>query len=76
MHPDVWEKRNNSFRKASALIEVNESGVEDVLDQLRRSPVGLDETLEQGSEMPGCISSCWVNFDERDIIEGAFRRGI
>ncbi|XP_052244253.1 DNA polymerase theta-like [Dreissena polymorpha] len=48
----------------------------DTLEQLRRTPVGLDSVLARTVQYGVAYHHAGLTFDERDIIEGAFRQGI
>ena len=49
--------------------------IAEVIEQLRRSPVGLDKTLADVVSSGVSFHHAGLTFDERDVIEGAFRRG-
>ncbi|KAM4794649.1 DNA polymerase theta [Rhinophrynus dorsalis] len=56
-------------------VVIDKDGIQDVVDQLKRSPAGLDTVL--GRTVPWAVAfhHAGLTFDERDIIEGAFRQG-
>ncbi|XP_006825052.1 uncharacterized protein LOC100373645 [Saccoglossus kowalevskii] len=64
--------------KASQLVpaQFNKQGIIDVLEQLKRTPVGIDSVLKRTVPYAVAYHHAGLTFDERDIIEGAFRQGI
>ena len=75
-HFDLIEKKESGFKKASDIIDIEKSKIDDVLDQLRRCPVGLDKTMEKLIQSRVAYHHAGLTFDERDIVEGAFRNGV
>ena len=72
---------SQGFVKASELCEsdgsvLDEKGIQDVLEQLKRTPVGLDQGIGNVVSQAVAFHHAGLTFDERDIIEGAFRRGV
>uniref|UniRef100_A0A8C3JRQ8 DNA polymerase theta n=1 Tax=Calidris pygmaea TaxID=425635 RepID=A0A8C3JRQ8_9CHAR len=67
-----------SSAKTSALapVVVDKEGIEEVLDQLKRSVSGLDSVLQRTLPWGVAFHHAGLTFDERDIIEGAFRQGL
>ncbi|XP_068273560.1 DNA polymerase theta [Nyctibius grandis] len=67
-----------SSAKNSALapVVVDREGIEEVLDQLKRSVSGLDSVLQRALPWGVAFHHAGLTFDERDIIEGAFRQGL
>ncbi|XP_048797373.1 DNA polymerase theta [Lagopus muta] len=67
-----------SSAKNSSLspVVVDREGIDEVLDQLRRSLSGLDSVLQRTLPWGVAFHHAGLTFDERDIIEGAFRRGM
>ena len=51
------------------------SAISEVLEQLRRLPVGLEKTLADVVSFGVSFHHAGLTFDERDVIEGAFKRG-
>lgn len=49
--------------------------IKEVLEQLKRSPVGLDKALAEVVSSGVSFHHAGLTFDERDVIEGAFRGG-
>uniref|UniRef100_A0A8C8S5R2 DNA polymerase theta n=1 Tax=Pelusios castaneus TaxID=367368 RepID=A0A8C8S5R2_9SAUR len=66
------------FTETSKLLPVtlDKEGIEEVMDHLRRSPSGLDSVLQRTLPWGVAFHHAGLTFDERDIIEGAFRRGL
>ena len=64
-----------TFKKASKTNN-EQSNIEDILDQLRNCPVGLEQIIEKMIKHKVAFHHAGLTYDERDIIEGAFRRGI
>ena len=72
------------FNKTSSEIDVKSPGfpliskvlIEDVIEQLKRTQVGLDKMLEKVVRQGLAYHHAGLTFDERDILEGAFRRGV
>ncbi|XP_035750497.1 DNA polymerase theta [Egretta garzetta] len=67
-----------SSAKNSALspVVVDREEINEVLDQLKRSISGLDSVLQRTLPWGVAFHHAGLTFDERDIIEGAFRRGL
>ncbi|KAM8819926.1 DNA polymerase theta [Eudromia elegans] len=67
-----------SSAKNSALspVVVDREGINDLLDQLKHSPSGLDSVLQRTLPWGVAFHHAGLTFDERDIIEGAFRQGL
>ncbi|XP_063289565.1 DNA polymerase theta [Pelobates fuscus] len=58
-----------------APVTLDKDGVQDVVDQLKRSPAALDAVLARTVPWGVAFHHAGLTFDERDIIEGAFRQG-
>ncbi|TRY99611.1 hypothetical protein DNTS_004811 [Danionella cerebrum] len=56
-------------------ISLNQEGLMDVLAQLKRTPAGLDQVLQRTVPWGVAFHHAGLTFDERDILEGAFRQG-
>ncbi|XP_066304418.1 DNA polymerase theta-like [Branchiostoma lanceolatum] len=71
------EKRTEGFTKLSELpyVQLQRQVLQDVVEQLRRTPVGLDHMLGRVVPYGVAFHHAGLSFDERDIIEGAFRQG-
>ncbi|KAM6145771.1 DNA polymerase theta [Phoenicopterus ruber ruber] len=67
-----------SSSKISALspVVVDREEINEVLDQLKRSISGLDSVLQRTLPWGVAFHHAGLTFDERDIIEGAFRQGL
>ncbi|XP_028300327.1 DNA polymerase theta isoform X2 [Gouania willdenowi] len=52
---------------------LDHEGLIDVIAQLRRTPVGLDPTLQRSVPWGVAFHHAGLTFDERDVLEGAFR---
>ncbi|KAM9436977.1 DNA polymerase theta [Salvelinus alpinus] len=65
--------QNGSALQAVAL---DQGGVVDVLAQLRRTPAGLDPVLQRTVPWGVAFHHAGLTFDERDVLEGAFRGGV
>ncbi|KAM9020349.1 DNA polymerase theta isoform 4-T5 [Ara ararauna] len=67
-----------SSGKSSTLapVIVHREGIDEVLDQLKRSVSGLDSVLQCTLPWGVAFHHAGLTFDERDIIEGAFRQGL
>lgn len=57
-------------------IPHNKEGLNDVVNELRQTPAGLDSGLEKVVAAGVSYHHAGLTMDERDIIEGAFRRGV
>ncbi|XP_035170628.1 DNA polymerase theta [Oxyura jamaicensis] len=57
-------------------VVVDREGIDEVLDQLKRSLSGLDSVLQRTLPWGVAFHHAGLTFDERDIIEGAFRQGL
>ncbi|KAL1252970.1 hypothetical protein QQF64_017663 [Cirrhinus molitorella] len=56
-------------------ISLNQEGLQDVVAQLKRTPAGLDQVLQRTVPWGVAFHHAGLTFDERDILEGAFRQG-
>ena len=76
----LQEGNNNNvqgggFVKASALVTFDYAALREVIEQLKRTQVGLDSMLSRMVPHGVAFHHAGLTFDERDIIEGAFRQG-
>ncbi|XP_033623977.1 DNA polymerase theta isoform X1 [Fukomys damarensis] len=55
---------------------LEEKSLLEVIDQLKRSPSGLDSVLQKTVPWGVAFHHAGLTFEERDIIEGAFRQGL
>uniref|UniRef100_A0A8C1QZ25 DNA polymerase theta n=1 Tax=Cyprinus carpio TaxID=7962 RepID=A0A8C1QZ25_CYPCA len=56
-------------------ISLNQEGLQDVVAQLKRAPASLDQVLQRTVPWGVAFHHAGLTFDERDILEGAFRQG-
>ena len=63
-------------REKPSKFTLNSGALIGVLEQLRRTQVGLDAILEKIVPCGVSFHHAGLTFDERDIIEGAFRQGL
>ncbi|XP_048459045.1 DNA polymerase theta [Rhincodon typus] len=66
------------FVKASKLLPftLHRDELQETVDQLKRAPAGLDAVLGRTVPQGVAFHHAGLTFDERDIIEGAFRQGL
>ncbi|KAE8300121.1 DNA polymerase theta [Larimichthys crocea] len=57
-------------------MSLDQEGLVDVLAQLRRTPAGLDPILQRTVPWGVAFHHAGLTFDERDVLEGAFRQGM
>ncbi|XP_053273755.1 DNA polymerase theta [Pleuronectes platessa] len=57
-------------------VALDQEGLVDVLAQLRRTPAGLDPILQRTVPWGVAFHHAGLTFDERDVLEGAFRQGM
>lgn len=67
--------QGGGFVKASALVTFDYAALREVIEQLKRTQVGLDSMLSRMVPHGVAFHHAGLTFDERDIIEGAFRQG-
>ncbi|KAJ8018683.1 DNA polymerase theta [Holothuria leucospilota] len=65
------------FVKVSEFLshEINHDALQDIIEQLKRTPAGLDSTLKWTLPCDVAYHHAGLTFDGRDIIEGGFRQG-
>ncbi|XP_060054263.1 DNA polymerase theta [Erinaceus europaeus] len=56
-------------------VVLEQKGLLEVMDQLKRLPSGLDSVLQKTVPWGVAFHHAGLTFEERDIIEGAFRQG-
>lgn len=56
-------------------VSLKQDGLQDVVAQLKRTPAGLDQVLQRTVPWGVAFHHAGLTFDERDILEGAFRQG-
>ncbi|KAG9334256.1 hypothetical protein JZ751_008344, partial [Albula glossodonta] len=54
---------------------LDQEGLQDVVAQLKRSPASLDQVLQRTVPWGVAFHHAGLTFDERDILESAFRQG-
>uniref|UniRef100_UPI0037E73ECB DNA polymerase theta n=1 Tax=Semicossyphus pulcher TaxID=241346 RepID=UPI0037E73ECB len=57
-------------------VTLDQEGLVDVIAQLRRTPAGLDPILQRTVPWGVAFHHAGLTFDERDVLEGAFRQGM
>nr|XP_045004351.1 DNA polymerase theta [Jaculus jaculus] len=57
-------------------VILEHKGLLEVINQLKRSPSGLDSVLQKTVPWGVAFHHAGLTFEERDIIEGAFRQGL
>ncbi|XP_050826998.1 DNA polymerase theta isoform X1 [Serinus canaria] len=72
----LQQTESSAKTSAPAPVVVNREGIDEVLDQLKRSISGLDSVLQRTLPWGVAFHHAGLTFDERDIIEGAFRQGL
>ncbi|XP_064933489.1 DNA polymerase theta isoform X5 [Columba livia] len=73
---ECFISQGSSKNSALAPVVVDREGIDEVLDQLKRSISGLDSVLQRTLPWGVAFHHAGLTFDERDIIEGAFRQGL
>ncbi|XP_064000012.1 DNA polymerase theta [Pogoniulus pusillus] len=72
----LQQAENSAKNSAHAQTIVDKEGIEEVLDQLKHSISGLDSVLQRTLPWGVAFHHAGLTFEERDIIEGAFRQGL
>ncbi|KAM6096032.1 DNA polymerase theta [Chlamydotis macqueenii] len=72
----LQQAESSAKNPALAPVVVDREGISEVLDQLKRSISGLDSVLQRTLPWGVAFHHAGLTFDERDIIEGAFRQGL
>ncbi|KAL4233021.1 hypothetical protein ACF0H5_007707 [Mactra antiquata] len=72
----VLKDQNNENSTDILKLPLDQSSLKDIIEQLRRTPVGIDNTLGRTVPYGVAYHHAGLTFDERDIVEGAFRQGI
>ncbi|XP_028941211.1 DNA polymerase theta [Antrostomus carolinensis] len=72
----LQQAESSAKNSALAPVAVDREGIDEVLDQLKRSISGLDSVLQRTLPWGVAFHHAGLTFDERDIIEGAFRQGL
>ncbi|KAM4788533.1 DNA polymerase theta [Cyanocitta cristata] len=72
----LQQAESSAKNSALAPVVVDREGIDEVLDQLKRSISGLDSVLQRTLPWGVAFHHAGLTFDERDILEGAFRQGL
>ncbi|XP_029424085.1 DNA polymerase theta isoform X2 [Nannospalax galili] len=72
---DIIARELYNLQHQSEVI-LEQKGLLEVMDQLKRSPSGLDSVLRNTVPWGVAFHHAGLTFEERDIIEGAFRQGL
>ncbi|XP_030850352.1 DNA polymerase theta [Strongylocentrotus purpuratus] len=77
MHQGQVTTNQTGFVKASNMLplKLDHASLRDVVEQLRRTPVSINSVLRKTIPCGVGYHHAGLTFDERDIIEGAFRHG-
>ncbi|XP_072254555.1 DNA polymerase theta [Pyxicephalus adspersus] len=75
-HMALQEKAGGCLEPSVCPVALDKDGIQDVVGQLKRCPSGLDSILGRTVPWGVAFHHAGLTFDERDIIEGAFRQGI
>ncbi|XP_044010406.1 DNA polymerase theta [Aphidius gifuensis] len=67
--------RQNNELGIALRKQLNTETIMETLEQLKRSPVGLDSVLNKTVSFGVAFHHAGLTMDERDIVEGAFRSG-
>ncbi|XP_010290665.1 PREDICTED: DNA polymerase theta, partial [Phaethon lepturus] len=72
----LQQAESSTKNSALAPVVVDREGINEILDQLKRSVSGLDSVLQRTLPWGVAFHHAGLTFDERDIVEGAFRQGL
>lgn len=74
---EFYNLHHKEMQAGSAVqsISLKQEGLQDVVAQLKRTPAGLDQVLQRTVPWGVAFHHAGLTFDERDILEGAFRQG-
>ncbi|XP_075710826.1 DNA polymerase theta [Rhinoderma darwinii] len=70
------ETADGGLEPSVSPVVLDKDGIQDVVGQLKRCPAGLDSVLGRTVPWGVAFHHAGLTFDERDVIEGAFRQGI
>ena len=71
-----FEDHNYSMVRTKLQGQLNGQKLSEVIEQLKKSPAGLDPALSRTIRFGVAYHHAGLTFDERDIVEGAFKEGI
>ncbi|XP_071995113.1 DNA polymerase theta [Engystomops pustulosus] len=75
-HRALQEAAEGRSEPSVSPVVLDKDGIQDVMGQLKRCPAGLDSILGRTVPWGVAFHHAGLTFDERDVIEGAFRQGI
>lgn len=70
---NLWIGCKNTILGEMLRKEINNVLIQETLEQLKRSPSGLDNILKNTISFGIAFHHAGLTMDERDIIEGSFR---
>ncbi|XP_055086890.1 DNA polymerase theta [Periophthalmus magnuspinnatus] len=70
------QHKKTHCERDSQPVTLNLEGLEEVVAQLKRTPAGLDPILQRTVPWGVGFHHAGLTFDERDVLEGAFRQSI
>uniref|UniRef100_A0A669C8B8 DNA polymerase theta n=1 Tax=Oreochromis niloticus TaxID=8128 RepID=A0A669C8B8_ORENI len=73
---EFYNLRHAGFEAEPQPVRLDQEGLVDVIAQLRRTPAGLDPILQRTVPWGVAFHHAGLTFDERDVLEGAFRQGM
>ncbi|CAG0883209.1 unnamed protein product [Darwinula stevensoni] len=76
--PDGYAGKSEKLRKSGYALRQNLSGekLREILEALKKTPAGLDSILGKTVPFGIAFHHAGLTFDERDIVEGAFRQNV
>ncbi|XP_044140055.1 DNA polymerase theta isoform X2 [Bufo gargarizans] len=72
----LQESADGRLEPSVSPVVLDKDGIRDVVGQLKRCPAGLDTVLGRTVPWGVAFHHAGLTFDERDVVEGAFRQGI
>lgn len=73
MYNKFFSGRENTHLGKTLRQQLNAALISETLEQLKRSPTGLDNVLKNTVSFGTAFHHAGLTMDERDIIEGSFR---
>ncbi|CAI5797066.1 DNA polymerase theta [Podarcis lilfordi] len=75
---EFYNLQHKYLQKMSTLspVALDTEGIEELIGQLKHTPSGLDSVLQRTIKWGVAFHHAGLTFDERDIIETAFRQGV